>query len=65
MADTFKADYFNMPVHVSVFLAFNQSQTPQTLTVHVQIISLTFEIFFFLLDGADRAGWEGVLEVGQ
>ncbi len=48
MADTFKADYFNMPVHVSVFLVFNQSGTPQTLTVHLQIISMT--------DGADRAG---------
>ncbi len=61
MADTFKADYFNMPVHVSVFLVFNQSRTPQTLTVHVQIIW----IIIFFLDGADRAGWEGVLEVGQ
>lgn len=45
MADTFKADYFNMPVHVSVFPVFNQSSTPQTHIVHIQIISLTLHFF--------------------
>ncbi len=25
----------------------------------------SFELYFIFLDGADRAGWEGVLEVGR
>lgn len=59
MADAFKSDYFNMPVHVSRY----GPNINILLYVSLSILN-SITSHFFVTDGAHRAGRERVLAFG-
>lgn len=60
MADAFKSDYFNMPVHVSTKLF--RINLSVSLSVSLMLLFVFFHVF--VTDGTHRAGGERVLAFG-
>lgn len=62
MADAFKSDYFNMPVHVSTFRGGFIANLWLSFSFTASVLHFCFP--GLLTDGAHRAGGEGVLASG-
>lgn len=59
MADAFKSDYFNMPVHVS-----GKGFQNKSVILLLPVCILNLNVFLFITDGTHRAGGERVLAFG-